>query len=111
MHMPIRMSRHMSAHMFAHTIAGELRAIVCRSTCVSTPTCCILRSPPPRRRAAMAERFFSNISEHANGERRGPVSIWRCLKTHLTETFPMLPSVLIYSLSARRRHAPIFFKK
>ena len=35
--------------------------------------------------------FFFSISEHADGERRRPVSIGRYLKTRLTETFPMPP--------------------
>ena len=34
---------------------------------------------------------FSNLSEHADGERREPVPTAR-LKTNLTETFPMLRS-------------------
>ena len=37
-------------------------------------------------------RFFFGFSEHAHGERRGPVPISRYQKTRLTETFPTLPS-------------------
>ena len=51
--------------------------------------------------------FFSIPSEHADGERRGPVSICRCLKTRLTEIFPTLPSDPIQPLGVRRRRAPI----
>ena len=36
--------------------------------------------------------FFPCVSEHADGERRGPVSIWRYLKTRLSGTFPVPPS-------------------
>ena len=32
------------------------------------------------------------MSEHADGDRRGPVSARSYLKTRLTETIPMLPS-------------------
>ena len=40
-----------------------------------------------------AERdFFFDISEHADGERRGRVSIQGSRQMHLTETFPKLPS-------------------
>ena len=40
----------------------------------------------------LARCFFFEISEHADGERRGPVLIWRYLKTRLAETFRMPPS-------------------
>ena len=36
--------------------------------------------------------FFVNVSEHADGERRGPVSTRRYLRMRLTGTFPVLPS-------------------
>ena len=40
-----------------------------------------------------AERvYFSISSEHADGKRRGPMSISEYLKTRLAETVPMLPS-------------------
>ena len=42
--------------------------------------------------ASIAERVFFSISEHADGDRRGPVSIRRRLKTRLAETSPTLPS-------------------
>ena len=37
-------------------------------------------------------RFFFNISELADGERRGPVSVSRYRRTRLAENFPVLPS-------------------
>ena len=49
---------------------------------------------------------FSNVSEHADGERRGPVSISRCLAMRLAETFPTLPSDFDPALGVRHRHAP-----
>ena len=39
--------------------------------------------------------FFFNISEQADGTRRGHVSVLRYVKTRLTETFPVPPSGLI----------------
>ena len=42
--------------------------------------------------ATSAERVFFIISEHADGERRRPVSMRRYLKTRLAETFQVLPS-------------------
>ena len=49
-----------------------------------------IRSRPPAD-AACAQ--FVNISEHADGERRGPASIWRVPKgAFSTETFPVPPS-------------------
>ena len=43
-------------------------------------------------RAARQAAIFSSISEHADGERRGPVTIRRDLETRLIESFQMLPS-------------------
>ena len=43
--------------------------------------------------APTPSRFFKkSLSEHADGERRGPVPFGRHLKTRLSETFPTLPS-------------------
>ena len=39
--------------------------------------------------------LFSIISEHADGECRGPVSVRRDRRKRPSETFPMLPSDLI----------------
>ena len=55
------------------------------------------RSLPAQRGVVAMGRFLSwmcffDISAHADGERRGRVSIRRCLKTRLSETFPMPPS-------------------
>ena len=47
-----------------------------------------------------ARVYFFNISEHADGERRGSVSISRYLKTCLAETSPMPPSR--FGLAPRR---------
>ena len=53
--------------------------------------------------------FFSNISEHADAQRRGAVSIRRHVRTCLTETFPMPPSDLIqpsvFAVGVRRKVA------
>ena len=37
-------------------------------------------------------RFFIYITEHADGERRGPASVRRYRETRLAATFPMPPS-------------------
>ena len=50
--------------------------------------------------------IFGISSAHADGERRGPASIWRHLQTLRAETLSMLPPDLIQPLGARRRHAP-----
>ena len=55
--------------------------------------------------------FFFNVSEHADGERRGRVSVRRHLETRHTETFPTLALGSIQPLGVRRRHAPKGLKK
>ena len=49
--------------------------------------------------------FFSNISEHADGERRGPVSIGGCLKTRSRRELPYAALRFDLALGVRRRHA------
>ena len=51
-------------------------------------------------------RFFFNISAHADGARRGPVSIGRCLKTRLTRGPSVAAPRFGLALGVRRRHAP-----
>ena len=50
--------------------------------------------------------FLGDISEHADGECRGPVSIWRYQETRPTESFPTLPSEFHLAHRICRRHAP-----
>ena len=57
------------------------------------------RAAAARCRAARA-LLFCNISGHADGDRRGPMSTRRYLKTRLAETFPTLPADSICSPSA-----------
>ena len=51
-------------------------------------------------------RAFLNTSEHADGERRGPVSIRRYLKTRLTDDLSDATLRSDLALGVRRRHAP-----
>ena len=49
---------------------------------------------------------FLSTSEHADGERRGPLPIRMRLRMRLAETCLALPSDSIEPLGVRRRHAP-----
>ena len=75
---------------------GNASALMCSYNKLNGVPACANRQP----------LFFFNASEHADGERRGPVSLRRCLKTRLAETSPTRPSDPIQPLGVRRRHAP-----
>ena len=54
-----------------------------------------------------ADFFSKRVSEHADGERRGPAADPKgSLKTRLIETFPMPPLGSALAIGIRRRHAP-----
>ena len=87
-----RMHARMSAHArtYTHMRVRTRRCVRCVHAC--TRTCAHKRSPVCPWAPPGSWHVFFNISEHADGERRGPMSTRTCLETRLTEPFRMPPS-------------------
>ena len=79
------------------TMGQGLDARLDRSSADRISALLLRNAPQPSNRQrlfrAWAEQIFFNISKHADGERRGPMSIWRYPETHLTEIFQRCPLI------------------
>ena len=93
--------RHVDMHACMHTGTQRSKR---RSVGHNTRWC---RSPVGRAGPDANRDVFFYISEHADGEHRGPKPTRRYLKPRLGETFPMLPAVLIqpsaFAVGMRRK--------
>ena len=80
----------------ASLAADAASATIVSERCAAAASDTLLGSP------ARPSAVFFEISERADGERRGPVQICGRLETRLTKTFPMLSSDSIWPLGVHR---------